>query len=297
MRTTHKKTAGVIGLLVLGALACGQLSIGIATPTPEVPPMPPQTVSSTPAGTNPTPIPPTLVTENPLLSLELSLAPELAAGTTRLSSWNSDNGLWEVRLPEFTVYTLNGYPVQDALHQPQIYILRVADLEELDEFTAGNLDKLRSILDEKPELGAYPAAGVDEPAYYLPGVPVFNAGQVMHAQAAYLDFQNGSGVRYLTQYAQAVGPVDNAEMVYVFQGLTQDGKFYVACAFPINHPGLLAGPNDVPEGGADTFIDLEKFEIYMEGVVGMLEEGAPSSFTPGLTRLDALVESMSVAQE
>ena len=46
----------------------------------------------------------------------------------------------------------------------------------------------------------------------------------MHSQVQYLDFKNGTGVRYLTQFDQGILPINNYELVYTYQGLTSDGK-------------------------------------------------------------------------
>lgn len=314
MRTRQKQAAGVIGMVMLAALACVQFSIGVATPTPDIaftltpdsfptltlpastsPPdgSPSDTPYFTPTEFVPTSTPPAGNTESSLLSMELSLDTSLATGIERYSSLNNEKFMWEYRFPEFAVYTLKGYPLQDNFHGASIYILRVGDREGLSEHEAGNFNKLEYILDEKPELGAYPVAGLDEPTHFLPPVLVINAAPMMHAQTAYLDFQNGSGVRYLTQFAQAVGPITNDELVYVFQGFTQDGEIYVVAIFPVNHPDLVGRPFSTSEG----LFGPDNFEAYLEEVVGILDESESTGFTPQLGQLDALLQSLIVFQE
>lgn len=44
---------------------------------------------------------------------------------------------------------------------------------------------------------------------------------------------DGGGIRYLTQFGQAAGLITNPELFYTFQGLTDDGAYYVAAVFPV----------------------------------------------------------------
>ncbi|MEO8354588.1 MAG: hypothetical protein ABI621_01610 [Chloroflexota bacterium] len=45
-----------------------------------------------------------------------------------------------------------------------------------------------------------------------------------HPLMQVINFQNGRGIRFLTQYAQYPAPINNHELFYHFQGLTNDGK-------------------------------------------------------------------------
>ena len=68
----------------------------------------------------------------------------------------------------------------------------------------------------------------------MPFLPLFNAAQVMHTHLQYLDFKNGQGLRYLTEFDQGIIPINNYELIYTYQGLTGDGKYYVAAVLPVN---------------------------------------------------------------
>jgi len=225
--------------------------------------------------------------------LNISLNPALAANIWKQSSKDSRDIVAAEAKPEFPVYTLEGYPLQ-SLVKPRIFVLRVNDEEASGEATAKNIANLREILQNKPDLGAYPLAGVNRPRYYVPWLVPINAGPIMYAQVEYLDFQNGVGVRYLTQYAQALSVVNNRELCYTFQGLTRDGKYHVIAVLPANHPDLLAGPNDAPNGDSSVWGDAEKNLQYMQKTVQELDEAQPSSFTPELTMLDAMIRSIGI---
>jgi len=58
--------------------------------------------------------------------------------------------------------------------------------------------------------------------------------QDFHAQAKPVPFQNGHGVRYLTQGLTNFAPITNKEIFYYYQGITNDGAYFVAAIFPVN---------------------------------------------------------------
>jgi len=111
-----------------------------------------------------------------------------------------------------------------------------------------------------------------------------------------LNFQNGTGVRFLAEYSQVAFPVGNV-VSYIFQGFTNDGKYYVSLTLPIGQTAL--DQYNAPYEGAlsdeacyQAF--AENYESYLLGAVGILETTPDASFTPDLARLDELVQSLMV---
>ncbi len=191
----------------------------------------------------------------------------------------SDNvPYWEV-LPEYTRVTLQGYPITNHLMQPQIFIYPVEELKTVNEGAAAIVASLQSLLQSPQEIAP------------MPFLPLFNAAQVMHAQVQYLDFKNGQGLRYLTEFDQGILPINNYELIYTYQGLTSDGKYVVAAVLPVTHPGLPADAtvtgNEPPEFSSD-------FPAYLANVVSTLNSQAATTFTPDLTQLDAMMSSLEI---
>jgi hypothetical protein len=114
--------------------------------------------------------------------------------------------------------------------------------------------------------------------------------QVVYAQVQYLDFKNGQGVRFLTQFDQAPIPINNYELIYTFQGLTSDGKYYIAVVLPVTHPELPA-TQQVSEQQAD---EMNDFPAYLAKTTAWLGQQPGSSFTPDLAMLDALIKTIEV---
>jgi len=97
-------------------------------------------------------------------------------------------------------------------------------------------------------------------------------------------------VRFLTQFDQAPLPINNMELIYTFQGLTSDGKYYVAAIFPVNHADL-PGTN---QANTQQESELEEFPTYLAETVAWLGQQPDASFTPALSELDALVQTIEV---
>jgi hypothetical protein len=159
----------------------------------------------------------------------------------------------------------------------------------MNKDVADLVDKLKTIINspDQPMLES------------LPFLPTFNAGQVFHSNEQSLAFQNGTGIRFLTQYAQAPYPVNNHSLFYTFQGITNDGVYYVSAILPINAVFLS------PDGNPDTVLpadgvpfDWNNFEndtAHFELVKQKLNATDPDAFTPSLTNLDALIQSIQIA--
>jgi hypothetical protein len=188
---------------------------------------------------------------------------------------------WE-SAPEHVQLSLKGYIVPEAFHNPRILVYPVSEFEASSDIAASIIADLRRLLAEKP---AKPEM--------IPFLPMFNAAQMMQAQMNYLDFQTGSGVRFLTQYGQDFFPINNHDMFYTFQGLTDDGQYYVAAILPVSHPGLPANGMEVPGGDRDAFAN--NYESYVADIEQLLNAEDLSSFTPNLSLLDAMIHSLEVS--
>lgn len=190
---------------------------------------------------------------------------------------DSGGPAWE-ELPEHIVVTLDGYPVSDHLMQAQIFIYPAEDLAA-SEISGSQVAELETLL-ESGQTGER-----------LPYLPVYNAAQVMHARVAFLDFQTGTGIRYLTQFDQAYLPINNNELLYTFQGVTSDGKYYVAVVMPVTLFGLPANAEVSDTLPAEFF---DNFELYITNTVTLLNDQADAEFAPDLSLLDAMIQSIDV---
>jgi hypothetical protein len=269
--------------ITIVACVCFILLLGACQPVTVSPALAPQPTTATALPEQPaTPTPVADVQPAPEAADEIALdlagvAQDQTVETVAAVPAGADGPLWDV-LPQHQRITLQGYPVTDHLLQPQIFVYPVAGLAEYNEAAGQRAADLQALLES------------ELPAERMPFLPLFNAAQVMHAQVQYLDFENGRGVRYLTQFDQAPLPINSFELIYTFQGLTDDGQTYVAAVLPLTHPDLPASPQ-VDE---QQIAELNDFAAYLAQTVAGLEQQPDASFTPDLAHLDALVQSLEV---
>lgn len=194
------------------------------------------------------------------------------------AAFGGDLPYWEV-LPEYTRVTLQGYPISDHLHEPVIYIYPVRELEKINEGARTVVSSLQGLLQSPQEIAN------------MPFLPLFNAGQMMHTHLQYLDFESGQGLRYLTMFSQGIVPINNHELIYTYQGLTSDGKYYVAAVLPATHTSL---PADGSVTGSEPPEFVSDYAAYVANTAASLNTQAANTFTPDLTQLDAMMSSLEI---
>ena len=277
----------IIFLVVMLAFA----SCSLQTPQPEAPTATAVTVTEP----EPTDAPP--ATEPPTAefdSVSFSFGPDIAGSWTvefvpEGPGSSSSAGPVEYNDPEHIIFQLDNYavpaPAPESPQRPQIFIYPAVQMAEQNPGAAQGIEGLRAFLDTPP-------ADLMDQGQAIPFLPLYNAAQVFHTQVKFIDFQNGKGVRFLTMYAQGPMPVVNAGIFYTFQGLTNDGQYYVAAVLPVNHPSLKANANEAFDTEGDDF--MTDPINYIAGMAEMLDRQASSTFTPDLTALDAMIESLLV---
>ncbi len=226
------------------------------------------------------------------LSLVIPAAVAAGGSGTLVPEAKGDNvAPWDVA-PEHIQFKLDGYALEGKFQQPQIYVYPAQAYAQLQEFglAAQSLERLRAVLAQSSMVN------VKE----LPQVPFFNVPQSLAAQVKVIPFQNGRGVRMLTQYAMARSIINNHELIYHFEGLTDDGQSYVVVILPVTAPGL---PEDgqpggaVPPGGIPVpdFNDVNaNWMGYYGDVRQWLQDLEPAAYNPGLDQLDALIGSLTI---
>lgn len=126
----------------------------------------------------------------------------------------------------------------------------------------------------------------------VPILPPINAAQAMHAQAKWLDFEGGTGLRFITAHTQEVIPVANDRLVYIFYGMTSDGRHGIMAVIPVSAATLPDTPPSLSE--AEIIALNENYESQMAAVSEQLNGLADADFDPPLSELDALVRSIAI---
>ena len=302
--TVVKKLLLFVSLLIIVTMAC-DLNVYITPPT-NTDPAPAKT--TIPVTDDPTHVPASATaivatSTSPLPSsdgvpvffgpMSFVLPTGLASGISGSQIPRADGPdlpYWELS-PGHSVLKLDGYLLQGKFHQAQIYIYPASGYAELVPGAFESMHRLRNVLN-----GSVSSLNAEQ----LPAVPFFNAAQVFASNIQTISFQNGTGVRFLTEYAQYAAPVNNHELIYHFQGFTSDGEYYIIAVLPITVP-VLADTSDagavLPSGGIaypDITSSNPDFQGYYASVTDLLNAASPDAFSPTIGQLDALIRSIQI---
>jgi len=183
--------------------------------------------------------------------------------------------------PTHYKFTLQGYPVVDHFHTPTILVYPVDEYRAICPQAAEIIAELEQIIRTGSD------AGISE----VPFLPMWPAAQIFASNLEFVDFQNGSGVRFLTMYGQDMTPINNQSLFYTFQGLTDDGRYYVSAVLPVTHPELR------DDGSIDTWPSFEELQEYITEKSKWLNEQPTTSFNPSLTDLDTMIATILVDRD
>lgn len=298
----NPKTQSCFLLQLLTAFLAGSLLLSACNITPISTMLPTPTMFSETGEASQRPVSPTPVlaaevagTEVTFGLLTLVVPPGVASGASGSDSPRFDNedAAWWQKTPGHQQVMLGDYYIlQGKFHQPQIYIYPAQAYAEMVPIAFESIHRLNNTLSN-------PDAQIA--AEQLPVVPFFNAQPVFAANIKTLSFQNGAGVRFLTQYAQSPAPVNNHELFYHFQGLTSDGVYYILAIFPITAPGLAETPAEaaaLPLAGIvypDMAASNADMQTYFTAATNQLNGTPPDAFSPSLNQLDLLIESLKIS--
>jgi len=115
------------------------------------------------------------------------------------------------------------YPVLNYIEPPSLAIYRAADVRLSGQIEAlAALSRLRDLLDARPaDLDA-----LTLPLFDLPVTPL--------TPPIYMRFSPGDGLMTVAALTQPGQPVSERQLVLIFQGLTDDGEFYLRGIFPLS---------------------------------------------------------------
>jgi hypothetical protein len=140
------------------------------------------------------------------------------------------------------------------------------------------------LLDDEPQ----------NPSIEFPPAPGHaGARQIVRSAVKYLEFHKGRGVRFLTVYQVDPLPVADRDVVYVFHGLTDNGRYWVTLNFPVTARVLPA-----PGAALAELSDYERFIAghakYVAELARKLNTARSDDFAPRLDRIDAMLASLAI---
>ena len=284
----------IFPILSVVALSAAVLACGLPTPTISAPPAQPTSASTSSGSASAATIQPA-PEATATLSQGSGGVPVSFSGTSFTIPYGLANGVTNAAttdielpfinpsngaMPNHARFTLNGYPLQRDT-AATLVVFSAKEYAAYADLTAAELAGLKVLPDSTDQL------------------PQALAVSNFSAAVKIIRFQNGRGIRYLTQIMSGPSPVDNQELFYRFEGLTSDGQTYVSAVFPISAAFLQAdsSPNTAPPAGGIAFpagSDMDLFSKYLGQVQDKLNSAAPDALNPNLAALDALVQSLKV---
>ena len=189
--------------------------------------------------------------------------------------------------PKHINLSLENYKIESQLRaEVNIYLLK--DFQ----FEVPRHDLLRNVINDK-----------ESPQAYIDSINLF-AAEDIKIRPQKLDFRNGSGVSYLYYWGIGPGiPVSNDRLVYQFDGITNDGKYYIHAQLPVSVP-FLPDAIDLSNSGFATppsgvipypdFNDINSIIDYDNTLRAQFREATADTFSPSLANLDAFIQSLLI---
>ena len=140
--------------------------------------------------------------------------------------------------PRYWEGFLHIYPVKDF---PSVYVVNPASLRGMKS----EIKALRKVLKNKD----FRSVG------QIPYLPFVDGSQSFQTNVKLSPFQNGNGIFFVTHWSTEAALISNAHLRYVFEGLSDDGKYYVLAEIPIS-------VNFLPEDSPDEFEGYKERYLY-----------------------------------
>jgi hypothetical protein len=113
------------------------------------------------------------------------------------------------------------------------------------------------------------------------------------------DFSNGMGVRYVAESPlRQSGDVWSSDSTgYYYQGLTENGRFYVSLWWPVSTEALPATSEEALPDVRQMAENPETQASYIQDTRQALNDLPPNAFLPSLAQLDVMVNSLAVGEQ
>ena len=174
-----------------------------------------------------------------------------------------------------------------SMEQAQVYIVDVEAYETVADFAAESFSQLDALISDPDSLSdCVPELPLD--TFYRTC-----DHQQFAANLKAVNFANGSGIRFITVHGiQDFAPVDNENLVYVFQGFTDDGNYFIKMYVNLLHsqlPDTGEIPQEVYTG------DQEVVSGFFESIADSLNS-SEDDYSPTLDWIDDFLASLRIEQ-
>ncbi|GLH75080.1 hypothetical protein GETHLI_35830 [Geothrix limicola] len=183
---------------------------------------------------------------------------------------------------KFKIDPSNKFEHMNELRLIPIHGSGTPEFKKLYSDLSSTVEKLRPLLAKKPL--RFPLGST------IPEWNLTDSEQTIHAKVKYLNFPSHKGVFFISQETQESdgNPINSNETYCSYQGLSDDGEWYIDLYLSISNPSL---PKDA--SAADN-IPRDSDRKYLLAAESILEALNPASFTPNLTQIERLISSIQL---
>lgn len=155
--------------------------------------------------------------------------------------------------------------------------IRVFRIDEINALQAGVVENLSAVREGQAD-------------HHNDFPRLAGAGNVIDAQLSPVDFKNGTGYRFLLTKSFSADPLSSTSMTYMYQGVTNDEKYFLSFLVGVDAPFLTPYLNQ-------PLTTVEEFESFYSNVNTLIDTSAPDQFLPSLDVLDELVSSVVIIEK
>ncbi len=139
----------------------------------------------------------------------------------------------------------------------------------------------------------------------IPHLEYRDASDNFYVKVRDFDFPTGNGIIFVTHWSHGADLVSNRNLLYRFEGITADGRYYVTAETPVSIAFL---PDDSPdefegytyknlyEGNSSEKDATARIEKYRKSITTRLEKLNSNDFSPNLDKFEAIIASLRISK-
>jgi len=133
----------------------------------------------------------------------------------------------------------------------------------------------------------------------IPRVEFADASDDFYVKVRQYDFQSGDGIIFVTHWNSEVSLISNRNLVYRFEGITADGKYFIVAETPVSVAFL---PDTSPvdfEGYTARSVYFDqgseaKLKSYRKSISTRLEKLNANDYSPSLEKFEEIISSLKI---
>lgn len=181
---------------------------------------------------------------------------------------------------KLAVYPLNGFPKAYSVN-PKLVKAMQQEIKGLKDVLKDSLSRLDG---------------------QIPHLPFEDASNDFYVRARHFNFLNGKGILFVTHLSHGAALVSNRNLIYRYEGITDDGKYYVTAETPVSVDFLPYSSPDRFEGFTyenlfETYRRPEakrRYDDYIKSITDRLKKLEPTDYRPNLEKFDSMIASLRI---